>query len=91
MALYASCDVFVSLHRAEGFGLTIAEAMALGKPTIATAYSANMDFTTPGNSYLVRYDLVRLEEAEGLLERASRDFGAVKLPDGETVAEKAEP
>jgi glycosyltransferase involved in cell wall biosynthesis len=45
-------DCYVSLHRAEGFGLTIAEAMALGKPTIATAYSGNLEFMSGQNSYL---------------------------------------
>jgi glycosyltransferase involved in cell wall biosynthesis len=54
-------DCYVSLHRSEGFGVTIAEAMSLGKPAIATAYSANIDFMSPSNSFLVRYDLVRLE------------------------------
>jgi len=48
----ALCDCYVSLHRSEGFGLTIAEAMALAKPVIATAYSGNMEFMTPNNSYL---------------------------------------
>jgi|SRR5215218_448396 len=52
-ALMASCDCYVSLHRAEGFGITLAEAMWLGKPTIATGYSGNLDFMTPENSYLV--------------------------------------
>jgi glycosyltransferase involved in cell wall biosynthesis len=52
-ALIGHCDCYVSLHRAEGFGLTLAEAMALGKPTIATGYSGNMEFMTPENSYLV--------------------------------------
>ncbi len=56
-ALFAACDCYVSLHRAEGFGMTIAEAMALGKPVIATAWSGNMDFTTAHNSYLVDYQL----------------------------------
>ena len=42
--LMAACDCYVSLHRAEGFGLTIAEAMAIGKPAIATGYSGNVDF-----------------------------------------------
>ena len=60
-ALIEVSDCYVSLHRSEGFGVTIAEAMALGKPTIATAYSANVDFMTPGNSFPVRYNLVRLE------------------------------
>jgi glycosyltransferase involved in cell wall biosynthesis len=48
----ALADCYVSLHRSEGFGFTIAEAMALGKPVIATAYSGNMEFMTPENSYL---------------------------------------
>lgn len=52
-ALMASCDCYVSLHRSEGFGLTLAEAMALGKPVIATGYSGNLDFMTPETSYLV--------------------------------------
>jgi glycosyltransferase involved in cell wall biosynthesis len=52
-ALTNLCDGYVSLHRSEGFGLTILEAMALGKPVIATAYSGNMTFMTPENSLLV--------------------------------------
>jgi glycosyltransferase involved in cell wall biosynthesis len=56
--LMASADCYVSLHRAEGFGMTMAEAMALGKPVIATGYSGNMDFMTGENSYLVNYELV---------------------------------
>jgi glycosyltransferase involved in cell wall biosynthesis len=54
-ALLRFCDCYVSLHRAEGMGLTIAEAMALGKPVIATGYSGNLHFMTPENSYLVNY------------------------------------
>jgi glycosyltransferase involved in cell wall biosynthesis len=52
-AMIASCDCYVSLHRSEGFGLTPAEAMYLGKPVIATRYSGNLDFMTDANSYLV--------------------------------------
>jgi glycosyltransferase involved in cell wall biosynthesis len=59
-SLMAGCDCYVSLHRAEGFGLTIAEAMALGKPVIATAYSGNLEFMTPMNSYLVEYAMTRV-------------------------------
>jgi glycosyltransferase involved in cell wall biosynthesis len=51
----------VSLHRAEGLGLTMAEAMLLGKPTVATGYSGNLDFMTSDNSYLVRYDRVAMD------------------------------
>jgi glycosyltransferase involved in cell wall biosynthesis len=52
-ALLARADCYVSLHRSEGFGLTLAESMLLGTPVIATGYSGNTDFTTPQNSYLV--------------------------------------
>jgi glycosyltransferase involved in cell wall biosynthesis len=57
-AMLASCDCYVSLHRSEGLGLTMAEAMALGKPVIATAYSGNVEFMSEANSYLVPYELV---------------------------------
>jgi glycosyltransferase involved in cell wall biosynthesis len=56
----AACDCYVSLHRSEGFGLTLAEAMAIGKPVIGTGYSGNLDFMTPENSYLVEYELGRV-------------------------------
>jgi glycosyltransferase involved in cell wall biosynthesis len=56
-ALTGCCDCLVSLHRSEGFGLTMAEAMYLGKPVIATGYSGNLDFTSPDNSLLVSYRL----------------------------------
>ena len=55
VALFSDADCYVSLHRSEGFGLTIAEAMALGKPAIATAYSGNLEFMTNETSYLVPY------------------------------------
>jgi glycosyltransferase involved in cell wall biosynthesis len=63
--LMARADCYVSLHRSEGFGLTIAEAMAIGKPVIATAYGGNTDFTTAANSVPVPYDLVPLERDHG--------------------------
>jgi len=53
-----ACDCYVSLHRSEGLGLTMAEAMYAGKPVIATGYSGNMDFMTSENSLLIPYELV---------------------------------
>lgn len=61
-ALIYNCDCYISLHRSEGFGLTMAEAMFYGKPVIATAYSANTEFMNIGNSYLVKYELVNLTQ-----------------------------
>ncbi|MGH9049634.1 MAG: glycosyltransferase [Acidimicrobiia bacterium] len=57
VALLASCDGYVSLHRSEGFGLTIAEAMLLGKPVITTGYSGNLEFMDEDDSYLVEYEM----------------------------------
>lgn len=57
-SLMSCCDSFVSLHRSEGFGLTMAEAMYLGKPVIATGYSANIEFMNVNNSFLVKFDVV---------------------------------
>lgn len=56
--LMASGDCYVSLHRSEGFGLTMAEAMWHGKPVIATGYSGNLDFVDERTGWLVDYDLV---------------------------------
>ncbi|MEG4575244.1 glycosyltransferase [Microcoleus sp. N3A4] len=56
--LLYNCDCYVSLHRCEGFGLTMAEAMFYGKPVIATGYSSNTEFMNVGNSFLVKYKLV---------------------------------
>ncbi len=58
--LMAACDCYVSLHRSEGFGLTMAEAMAIGKPVIGTGYSGNIDFMNDENSYLVDYAIGRV-------------------------------
>ena len=60
MGLLACCDCYASLHRAEGLGYALAEAMLLGKPTVATGYSGNLDFMTPETSHLVRYELVKV-------------------------------
>lgn len=63
--LLDACDCYVSLHRAEGFGLPIAEAMYLGKPVIATNWSGNVDFMNEENSLPVSYELVELAEDYG--------------------------
>lgn len=71
-ALMHAADAYVSLHRSEGFGFTIAEAMALGKPVVATGWSGNMDFMTRENSCPVGYTLVTLERDHGPYTRGQR-------------------
>lgn len=55
-------DVYVSLHRSEGFGMGMAEAMRMGKPLIATAFSSNVDFCAADNCLQVGYDLVQVTD-----------------------------
>jgi glycosyltransferase involved in cell wall biosynthesis len=57
-ALMHEATAYVSLHRSEGLGLTMAEAMSHGKPVIATAYSGNLDFMSTDDSLLVPFRLV---------------------------------
>jgi glycosyltransferase involved in cell wall biosynthesis len=61
-ALMNVCDCYVSLHRSEGLGLTIAEAMLLGKPVIATGYSGNLDFMGEETSFMVPWTRVKVGE-----------------------------
>jgi glycosyltransferase involved in cell wall biosynthesis len=72
LSLMDACDAYVSLHRSEGLGLTMAEAMLMGKPVIATNFSGNVDFMDDSNSLLVDYELVKLGKADPALRRASR-------------------
>jgi glycosyltransferase involved in cell wall biosynthesis len=71
-SITANCDCYVSLHRSEGYGLTMAEAMALGKPVIATGYSGNLDFMNEQNSYLCSYTFRRIGPESPPYPAASR-------------------
>jgi glycosyltransferase involved in cell wall biosynthesis len=74
-AMYGSCDVFLSLHRSEGFGRGMAEALQLGLDVIATDYGGNTDFCNGPLSHPVRF-------REGLIPR-----GAYPYADGHQWAE----
>lgn len=65
LSLIASCDVLLSLHRAEGFGLVPAEAMLAGRPVVATGWSGNLDFMNHGNSALVGHRPVAAFDPQG--------------------------
>jgi glycosyltransferase involved in cell wall biosynthesis len=70
-SLIATCDCYVSLHRAEGLGLGMAQAMYFEKPVIATGYSGNLEFMNVNNSLLVKYDLIELGTTYGPYRRGS--------------------
>lgn len=63
-ALMQSCDVFISLHRSEGFGFGAAEALAAGKAVVATDYAGTTDFITPDTGYPIAYELVPLKKGD---------------------------
>ncbi len=63
--LRAACDVLVSAHRSEGFGLNIAEFMALGKPVVATNYSGNLEFFDASVGFPIDYTLTEVAAAAG--------------------------
>ena len=65
-ALMAACDIVLSLHRSEGFGLVPAEAMLLGVPVVATAWSGNVDFMDAGCAAMVPARLVAAHDPRGV-------------------------
>jgi glycosyltransferase involved in cell wall biosynthesis len=65
IGLVQNCNVLISLHAQEGFGLPIAEAISLGKEVVVTAHGGNMDFCNQTNAHLVPFQLYRLEEDLG--------------------------
>lgn len=67
-SLIQQSDVLISLHGSEGFGLTMAEAMAYGKIVIGTGYSGNLDFMNVNNSFLVQYDFIKTSNTKGLID-----------------------
>ncbi len=73
--LHVSCDAYISLHRAEGLGLGMLEAMHLGVPVVATGYSGNMSFMDEESACLVPYQTVPLPPVETAAYQAVAAFG----------------
>lgn len=71
LRLVSAVDCYMSLHRAEGFGYTCAEAMAYGIPVIATGYSGNLQFMNRENSFLVDWTERSVEVPDGPFQRGS--------------------
>ena len=70
-SLISLVDVVVSLHRAEGFGLVMAEAMFMGTPVIATNWSSNTEFMTPETACMVGYRMVQLKRDYGVFKKGN--------------------
>ena len=59
-----ACDVYISLHRGEGFGLGVAEAMSLGKTVVVTDYSSTKEFCNSLNSFPIPFKLTRFSASQ---------------------------
>lgn len=82
--LYLAHDVYLSLHRSEGFGLTILEAMRHGLYTVATAWSGNMDFMKGEFAYPVPFSFVSVNQPKGAFKGLATNWAE---PDTEAAAE----
>lgn len=79
-AFMASFDILISLHRSEGFGLTLTEAMTSGVAVIATGWSGNADFMTPDNAVSVPCRFIPVSDPDGV-------YGIVKSDPAQVWAE----
>lgn len=79
----SASDVILSAHRAEGFGLHLAEAMSVGTVIVATGWSGNLEFTCPDSAFLLDYELERVSDPFGIYD-SGRDavWAAPKLGNG---------
>jgi glycosyltransferase involved in cell wall biosynthesis len=84
-ALTSAADIVLSLHRSEGFGLVPAEAMLLGRPVIATAWSGNMDFMDETSAALVGYRLIPARDPRGVFQADGAEWAEPEL--GDAVAQ----
>jgi glycosyltransferase involved in cell wall biosynthesis len=78
-ALIARADVVLSLHRAEGFGLPLAEAMCLGRAVVATGWSGNMSFMTADNSLPVPCRILPAQDPQGIYDTAGQHWAEPDL------------
>ena len=79
-SLLALSDVFISLHRSEGVGLALLEAMRLGRAVLATAWSGNMDFMDDSNAALVPYHEVPASDERGVYSVCGSTWAEPHIP-----------
>jgi glycosyltransferase involved in cell wall biosynthesis len=81
LRLKAGADCYVSLHKSEGWGFGMIEAMNLGVPVVCTGYSGNMDFCTPETAWLVGYDEVSLRPGDYIFVRKGSMWAEPRVED----------
>jgi glycosyltransferase involved in cell wall biosynthesis len=89
LRLKKGADAYISLHKSEGWGFGMIEAMNLGVPVICTAYSGNMDFCTPDTCWLVDYDITELEENDYIFVRPGQVWAEPKIEDAARAMQEA--
>ena len=81
LKLKKGCDAYVSLHKSEGWGFGMIEAMNLGVPVICTGYSGNMDFCSDDTAWLVGYDEVELQPDDYIFVRKGQKWAEPDVAD----------
>jgi glycosyltransferase involved in cell wall biosynthesis len=78
-ALMAAADCLLSLHRAEGYGFAMAEAMVLGRPVVATGWSGNVDFMAGTGALLVPWHLIPVRDPQEIYETPGAEWAEPDL------------
>jgi glycosyltransferase involved in cell wall biosynthesis len=81
-SLIASCDVLLSPHRSEGYGLTLAEGFLAGVPALATGWSGNIDFMEGLHELLIAHTLVPVRDPYGVYHASTQSWAEPDLEDG---------
>ncbi|MEO0861156.1 MAG: glycosyltransferase [Pseudomonadota bacterium] len=81
LRLKQGSDCYISLHKSEGWGFGMIEAMNLGIPVVATAYSGNMDFCRKDTVWLVEYEEVELKEDDYIFVRPGQKWANPDIDD----------
>lgn len=79
--LVAACDIYLSLHRGEGFGITLAEAMSMAKPVVCTDWSATTEFCKPACTLTIPYTRAPVDPEQKLDQPFYEDVTTWAEPD----------
>jgi glycosyltransferase involved in cell wall biosynthesis len=86
--LYMQANAVISLHRSEGFGLTLAEAMLRGLPVIATDWSGNVDFLSKATGIPIGYRLVSAQDSQGTYHYPNLQWAEANIDEATTAIQR---